>query len=273
MNIDLSWWGRLVGLLAAEALLVVSVAGLAARVLRSPQSQRTVWQAALLGIAILWVGECADARHHLARFLPLEDPIRRLSAHVLDSLPGESLNDGVPEEPRAIPSPAALQAGPVWWPGELWLAGFALLMARLVLIRAGLAWCVLRLRRKDRCSEQQQGGSPSLPYDPTSAESPNAEWITDRLCLPLGLPRVRVLVWPRLRGPVAFSVFCPTVALPEDFDQRFTPVQREAMLAHELAHLTARDPMWLALTDFVCALAWWHPAIWWAPCDTWPPND
>ena len=53
MNPSLSFWWSLAGLLAVEASLVVAMAWLAARWFRSPQMQRAVWQAALLGIALL----------------------------------------------------------------------------------------------------------------------------------------------------------------------------------------------------------------------------
>ena len=36
------------------------------------------------------------------------------------------------------------------------------------------------------------------------------------------------------------------------------------MLAHELAHLAARDPAWYWLADWLAAVLWWHPLVWWA---------
>jgi hypothetical protein len=35
------------------------------------------------------------------------------------------------------------------------------------------------------------------------------------------------------------------------------------MLAHELAHLAAHDPVWSLIADLTAALLWWHPAVWW----------
>jgi type II secretory pathway component GspD/PulD (secretin) len=64
-----------------------------------------------------------------------------------------------------------------------------------------------------------------------------------------------------LSGPIAFGTFQPTIGLPERFD--FNPAQREAMLAHELAHLAAHDPLWHLLVDTVSAALWWHPLVWW----------
>lgn len=90
------------------------------------------------------------------------------------------------------------------------------------------------------------------------------ESVVEHLRQRLGLRSVRIHAWTQLRGPVAFGIFRPTVAVPADFETRFTSVQREAMLAHELAHLANRDPLWLLVAELVCALAWWHPAVWWA---------
>ena len=36
------------------------------------------------------------------------------------------------------------------------------------------------------------------------------------------------------------------------------------MLAHELAHLAAHDPLWYLLADVSSAALWWHPQAWWA---------
>jgi Zn-dependent protease with chaperone function len=256
MTLDLSWWSRLAGLLAVEAALVIAVAGLVARWLRSPQMQRAVWQAALLGVALLWVAELTGARGQFAKLRPTKPVTRTLSVRLLDAPRRERVSASEPfpgEELAAVPR-AVPPAQPVWWPGALWLTGLALLVGRLLLARVSLAWCALKTRE----------GLYSPPQRPADAEPADTDAIVARLRRRLGLRRVRVRVWPRLRGPVAFGVLWPTVALPADFTTRFSPAQREAMLAHELAHLAAHDPLWLALADLVCALAWWHPAVWWA---------
>jgi hypothetical protein len=68
----------------------------------------------------------------------------------------------------------------------------------------------------------------------------------------------------RPRTPIAFGLFLPSIAVPDDFMRRFTRPEQDAMLAHELAHLAARDPAWYLLADILCALLWWHPLVWWA---------
>ena len=50
--------------------------------------------------------------------------------------------------------------------------------------------------------------------------------------------------------------------MAEGFTRRFTNEQQDAMLAHELAHLAAHDPLWHALADLVTAMLWWHPLAW-----------
>jgi beta-lactamase regulating signal transducer with metallopeptidase domain len=65
-------------------------------------------------------------------------------------------------------------------------------------------------------------------------------------------------------GPVAFGVFRPTVLLPCGFVHRYGDLELKVLLAHELAHLAACDPLWLAISDFLSGLLWWHPAVWWS---------
>ena len=49
------------------------------------------------------------------------------------------------------------------------------------------------------------------------------------------------------------------ICLPEWVQSRLDEPQREAVLAHELAHLRRRDPAWRLLTQGVMALAWMQP--------------
>jgi len=80
----------------------------------------------------------------------------------------------------------------------------------------------------------------------------------------LGLRRpVCLLEAASLRVPVAFGTFRPTIVLPPRFAEEFELRQQEAVLAHELAHLAARDPAWQLLADLLCAVLWWQPLAWW----------
>ncbi len=65
-------------------------------------------------------------------------------------------------------------------------------------------------------------------------------------------------------SPMAWGLFRPAIVLPNRFFKQFTPAEQRVVLAHELAHLTSRDPEWYSIADLCRTLLWWHPAIWWA---------
>jgi beta-lactamase regulating signal transducer with metallopeptidase domain len=74
--------------------------------------------------------------------------------------------------------------------------------------------------------------------------------------------RLRLLQAAQLRAPVAFGCLRPTIVIPGGFARRYTRIEQQAILIHELAHLEARDPWWNGLSYAVCAAIWWHPAAW-----------
>jgi beta-lactamase regulating signal transducer with metallopeptidase domain len=83
------------------------------------------------------------------------------------------------------------------------------------------------------------------------------------LCARLRFRRcVRLVALPTNSSPIAFGIFRPTIGLPGDFARRFSAEQRQAVLAHELAHLAGGDPFWRWLGDLLVAALWWHPAAW-----------
>jgi hypothetical protein len=83
----------------------------------------------------------------------------------------------------------------------------------------------------------------------------------------MGIRRtVRVLTTERLGVPLVFGGLRPTIVLPARFARDFNSRQQEAMLAHELAHVAAGDPLWHAVAILPCALLWWQPLAWWSRC-------
>lgn len=263
---DLAWWGRLIGLLAAEAALLVAVAAAASWRLRSAQWQRLVWQSAFLAVLLVWSAELAGGPAWIARFRPETELSRRVTARVIGETPvrGEEVAfefpGDVPSAPATL-SPELPQAR--WWPGAIWLSGLAVMLVKAIGSRAWVAWRFRGSRRQETSIEVGQHRSEVGSPQGGVTSAPTQE-VVGRLRARLGLGAVRVIVWPRLCGPVAFGIFRPTVAVPADFAERFPPAQREAMLAHELGHLAQRDPLWLLVAELVCAFAWWHPAVWWA---------
>jgi Zn-dependent protease with chaperone function len=74
----------------------------------------------------------------------------------------------------------------------------------------------------------------------------------DQLCEDAGWTRpVRLSCSPDLHAPVAFGVWHPEICVPVRALASLTPTQQRGMLAHELAHLLRRDPLWLCTGQLV----------------------
>jgi beta-lactamase regulating signal transducer with metallopeptidase domain len=131
----------------------------------------------------------------------------------------------------------------VLWLCLVWATGAVLAGARVCL--AQCLFVIFQLRRRPVA-------------EPALAERVQA------LARTLGMRRrVRVIESRRLTGPIAFGLIRPTVGLPQAFAGRFDSAKRDAMLAHELAHLAAQDPLWCLLADLATVVLWWHPGVWW----------
>ncbi|MEM9262417.1 MAG: M56 family metallopeptidase, partial [Pseudomonadota bacterium] len=55
--------------------------------------------------------------------------------------------------------------------------------------------------------------------------------------------------------------FRPVVLIPEGIDRHVTPEDLEMMCAHELAHISRRDPVLFLATSFVRSLFWFNPFV------------
>ena len=240
MTPDSTWWWRLAAFLTAQTALLVGAAALFSYKIRAPKTRRAVWQAALIALACVWLGECAGLGEKVRGLWPRERVGIVQPGNPFALVTESPATTGAVKPPSPVHREAP--ATPVTWPGEVWLLGTMLLLLRAVAMRAWLAW------------QRRQMGLADVGTQETVA----------RLRAALGLRGVETRTWVRLRGPIAFGWWRPTVAVPAGFSLRFTSGQREAMFAHELAHLAGRDPLWLTLADTVCALAWWNPPAWWA---------
>ncbi|MBX3731717.1 MAG: M48 family metalloprotease [Verrucomicrobiae bacterium] len=129
------------------------------------------------------------------------------------------------------------------WVTLAWLAGVVLLGGRL----AGGCWHVQRLR----CRETRP------------IESPWPERLSDlqrRMGIGTG---VDLLESGRIRAPMIIGWMRPVILLPVGFVAGMSPVQVDAILAHELAHLQRRDYLVNLLQRVVETLLFYHPAVWW----------
>jgi beta-lactamase regulating signal transducer with metallopeptidase domain len=131
----------------------------------------------------------------------------------------------------------------VLWLCMIWVAGAALAGARVCL--AQCLFLIFQLRRRPVA-------------EPALVER------VQTLARSLGIRRrVRVMESKRLTSPIAFGLIRPAVGLPPNFTECFDAARQNAVLAHELAHLAARDPFWCLLADVAAVLLWWHPGVWW----------
>ncbi len=168
----------------------------------------------------------------------IAEPILATSDATRAAIPAESERGAVAAWPRWLPVTLAA----VWLAGGLWF------LARLML--AGRAMRALAGRLPPYVDH--------LERDDTDTSSDVRE-----LAGVWGFSgAVRLVALPAGASPIAFGVWRPTIGLPSDFERRFTRPQRRAVLAHELAHLAAGDPLWRLLADGLAAALWWHPAAW-----------
>ncbi|MBL8802429.1 MAG: hypothetical protein JNN27_10560 [Planctomycetes bacterium] len=82
--------------------------------------------------------------------------------------------------------------------------------------------------------------------------------------IPRAFPRgrhVRLYVAPELRAPVSFGFLRPAICVPPRALVELGPDEQATMLAHELAHLMRRDPLWLSLAWLVERVFFFQPLL------------
>jgi uncharacterized protein (TIGR03435 family) len=85
-----------------------------------------------------------------------------------------------------------------------------------------------------------------------------------RASAPIDLPlTVEVRSTPALLEPGVVGLLHPILFLPAGIEERLTPLQLEAVLAHELCHVRRRDNLFAAIHMIVEAIFWFHPLVWW----------
>ncbi len=74
---------------------------------------------------------------------------------------------------------------------------------------------------------------------------------------------VRVLESKVVRVPAVIGWFRPVLLLPASAIAGLTPMQLEAIIAHELAHIRRHDYLVNGLQAVIEAVLFYHPAVWW----------
>ena len=220
-----------------HSTLLTAAAWIVARGTRSARVRELAWRGALVGgvlttglqlalsigpVAGRWELPGASAQVASSFELPAQEPLRA-ELRTPDVAPRRS-------------APAAAD-----W-GALGLGAW-LLAAGMSLAWTGLA--VARWRRR-------------MAHRRPLVEGPVVEALA-RLQAVSGLRRrVRLTVSPSLEAPIAWGVLRPEVSLPPR-SLALEPALRDAMLAHELAHLARRDPLWLGLARALVTTFFFQP--------------
>jgi hypothetical protein len=242
------FWTEFFIVLAGEGALLVVAAAIAQRFVRSEMWRRTVWQGCFAGLTILLICELNGARAAMKTIFVRSKAPSSFEAPVSPA----PWRDVFPRVPAALDKAAVALPVPMeritdwhrWWPGVVWLGGV------LVLMGLGTIRRVLLLGFRRRCR---------------AATETSLLTQIEILRRKLGIKhRVHVITSSRLVSPIAFGALRPTICLPANFTEVFSVPEQEAVLLHELAHVAARDSIWLCAADAVVAFFWWHPLVWWA---------
>ena len=76
-------------------------------------------------------------------------------------------------------------------------------------------------------------------------------------------PTLKVRESSGLLEPGVVGLFRPTLLLPSGIENRLTPSELQAVIAHELCHIRRRDNLFAAVHMLVEAIFWFHPLVWW----------
>jgi beta-lactamase regulating signal transducer with metallopeptidase domain len=216
-----------------------------------------LWQGAVLGLLawltlVLMRGYGSRARYSLACFFLMLMVAAPIATFLLVRRPWAApprmtmTLEAAASIRGTAPLTQQLKGGfDTWLPWLLlgWAAGVLLLSTRFL----GSWFRVQRLRHRN---------ATPVP----------SEWhlILSRLCRDMKLSRtVRLLQSAAVDVPTALGWLRPLILLPASAFTGLAPVQLEAILAHELAHIQRGDFVVNLLQSLVEVLLFYHPAVWW----------
>jgi bla regulator protein BlaR1 len=232
---------QIVAINALCASILALVAALAGRYLARPSAVHVLWLVVLFQLfmpPVVPIGVLPDLS-------PDRTPSESVSpVHALDTLErvahpstsGEARPATSQAEGTSYRVPSLLAAA-------IWLVGTSIVLG-LVLVR------LRRFRRLLRVS---------------AVSDANLSRHLERIAGRMGIraPRLRCvrapispLVWPRPGGV--------ELLFPSELSRRLESDERDAILAHELAHVARRDH-WVRIVELIAvSLFWWNPVVWWA---------
>jgi beta-lactamase regulating signal transducer with metallopeptidase domain len=256
---------------ALHSTLLLALAWLASGRLarRSLRLEEAVWRVALLGALATSTFQVATGWHPVTALrLPAETVTLPVPAGTETSLPAATSIDRVETPPTlSIPSSepvvvsrvaeispeaAAMPPMPAAEPSRLpvWMTRLIVLWAAVAfLLSMRLAFAHLSLRRRLRARLEVSGGTLLR--------------ILDRLAPETGISRpIRLSCSTALPVPVALGMLRPEIAVPPRALSHLSESEQESLLAHELAHLVRRDPVWLAGGQLLASVLFFQPLNW-----------
>ncbi|HET9299406.1 MAG TPA: M56 family metallopeptidase, partial [Candidatus Polarisedimenticolaceae bacterium] len=220
----------------ATAIAVVLALVLARMARRSPNARYVVSCAALALVVAAFVATAVGAYEAApaASAGPSGTAAAVLVLPVVDAatVTADALQVWSARWQRALPAVVAL-----------WLAGVALLAARLL-----VSWSRVRLLVR--------GG--------VTPKKPEWEAAAARLTEALGIRgAVRLLQSGAVEVPGVIGALRPVILLPASALTGLSPDEIEMLIAHELAHVRRHDYLVNLLQCVVETLFFFHPAVWW----------
>lgn len=207
---------------AVGCLLCWLLAGL----FNSPRQRFTVWFAFSLGSLAYWLYAVGDS-----------------SATVLLADNGGGVLPAIARSPHELLLPTRFQSITLILGRVL---GAVYVLGVLLLAAAGL-WKRIRLRLLLR-----QGAAPSAAL----------QKLFSQMSRQFGIRHCELLVLPSVNSPATVYWWRPRIVLPRMCEQAYDEVLMADVLAHELAHVSRRDYLWSSISDMVCGLLFFHPAVW-----------
>ena len=157
---------------------------------------------------------------------------------------------------ETVPSPEPVASAGQYWDFGLpyfqdhlplivicWLLGMSVFALRFL---GGLAY-VQYLRRQ----QQPVIGSSTLSLLANLQQKMNLK------------TNVQIGTSPKISVPMVMGLVKPLILLPAGTILALTPMQLEAIMAHELAHIKRRDYLANLLQSTMEVLFYYHPAVWW----------
>lgn len=219
----------------------------------SVAAEETVWKLALVGALCTATLQMAAGWEPVAGRWGLADLTAPAIQAEAAAVPVPSVSPSVPV--RVSPAPPRIAEPPAPPPAfrlslpsvpalalGVWACGALLLLAGYVRSFTHLG---RRLRRRPRVV----GGDLHSQLRTLAAEAGFTE-------------DVRLTCSSRVPVPLALGLRRPEICVPPKALAGLTGEQQEGMLAHELAHLARRDPLWLVISHVLACVFFFQPLNW-----------